>query len=213
MSRLDIITVIIVGICLAALGYLLFKTYELMQAPEDGVVSTAPIGTDDEYADTRDTYDPYGDEEPTGGSATTPDIDNTTDFGTNDAVTSPSFGGRPVTPAGANDSEFDNNSATTGGGTAAEPVTEPTPAPAARATDYSDGRYMVLAGSFRQKSGAEDRARTLRQAGFANARTEIFNGGAFAVVLVDRFSSLSAANKLSGQVKAKGYDAFVKEQE
>lgn len=72
---------------------------------------------------------------------------------------------------------------------------------------------MVLAGSFKQRANADTQVASLRKKGFANAAVHLFNRSAYAVVLVDRFDSYSAAKQLVADLKAKGVDALVQEQE
>jgi len=81
-----------------------------------------------------------------------------------------------------------------------EPLPEPAPS----------GEYLVLAGSFRYMDHAETAARQLRKKGYSGAKVELFNRGAFANVLVDRFSSYDEAQALVVQLRNDGvYDAYV----
>jgi cell division protein FtsN len=73
----------------------------------------------------------------------------------------------------------------------------------------SSGDYLVIAGSFRQRMNAELQAARLRKMGFNQARMELFNRGAFAVVLVDRFSNLAEAQTLVNTLAAKGVEARI----
>lgn len=75
----------------------------------------------------------------------------------------------------------------------------------------SQGRYLIIAGSFRQEIYAKDRVRNLKASGFKNTEMGYTNRGAFAVALVDALDSYSQAEKLAQQVKAKGYDVFIKQ--
>ncbi len=76
-------------------------------------------------------------------------------------------------------------------------------------TTSRGGEYLVLAGSFKIKSNAESQAQKLRNLGYSNASSEIFNKGAYAVVMVDRFSSESEAQSLVNELKKKGVDSYV----
>jgi cell division protein FtsN len=75
--------------------------------------------------------------------------------------------------------------------------------------EASTGDYLVIAGSFRQRMNAELQATRLRKMGFNQARMELFNRGAFAVVLVDRFSDLAEAQTLVNTLAAKGVEARI----
>ena len=78
------------------------------------------------------------------------------------------------------------------------------------ASGGSSGEYLVLAGSFRYMDHAETAARQLRKKGYRGAKVELFNRGAFANVLVDRFGSYDEAQALVVQLRNDGvYDAYV----
>jgi cell division septation protein DedD len=192
MSRLDYITILIVVVGIAALGYLIYKIYQnnsQQQSRVNQVETPYEPGqeTDDETATypSEEDYnnsitpqdDDYYDEEGTGfeessaaqqeegQSATTAKEDEFTNKGTEEQETAP-----------VND-DFDNTS-----------------------TPSSYGNYMVIAGTFSIKQNAENQARKLRQMGYSSASTYIFDRGAYAVVIVDRFDNLSDANRLKKEL-------------
>jgi hypothetical protein len=78
-------------------------------------------------------------------------------------------------------------------------------------TSFNDqGDYLVLAGSFRIKSNAESQAQKLRNLGYGDAEIALFNRGAYASVIVDRFVDLSSANDLVRELKSQhGVEAYV----
>ncbi len=78
-------------------------------------------------------------------------------------------------------------------------------------TTRSEGSFLVLAGSFKVKTNAENEAQRLRGMGYSSASAEIFDRGAFAVVLVDRFNSVGEARQLVQELKGKGVEAYVQE--
>jgi len=74
------------------------------------------------------------------------------------------------------------------------------------------GDYLVLAGSFEYRHNAENQARRLRSKGYNNAQVVLFNRGAYAVVLVDRFVDYADARELANRLETQAYvDAFVLE--
>ncbi|GAB4255596.1 MAG: hypothetical protein Kow0027_22390 [Saprospiraceae bacterium] len=99
--------------------------------------------------------------------------------------------------------------------TAAKP-TEPTTTKKPATTNQpattvsSEGKYMVLAGSFQQRANADKLVKQLKGKGYTNARVEIFDRGKYAVVLVDRFDNLDDARELQQRLKADGVDCYVK---
>lgn len=75
--------------------------------------------------------------------------------------------------------------------------------------DNRPGQFMIMGGSFGVYDNAINQRRTLRSAGFKNAEVTRFNGGKYAVVLVDRYERYSEARKALSDVRAVVPDAFV----
>ena len=202
MSKLDTFTVIIVGLCLAALGYLVYKTVKLRQLKNAS--PTSSINLEESTPSTPSDTLTFDDE------------------------------GRIVDPATAEDGDLDDEQLNVNNGTLVEEEegaaleeentaattsetakNEPSAAQDEVPTDFdtnasSTGDFMVLAGSFRQRSNAEAQVRRLKQLGFDEARVANFNGGSLAVALVGRFDDYDKATQLANKIEAKGIDAFVK---
>ncbi|MTB53586.1 SPOR domain-containing protein [Lewinella sp. W8] len=73
----------------------------------------------------------------------------------------------------------------------------------------TDGRYLVIAGSFRQLANAEARVSALRRSGFAETTLEKFNRGTYAVALAGRSDRYSEAARIAERVRAAGFEAKV----
>ncbi len=220
MSRVDYLTIGIVGVCLAALGFLVFKTVKLMSndaPPEETLIETpyedtTGIGAYSDYGDTS--LNSYTKEE---------DLDD-------DQLTATDYEEEPT-----KETAKSAKPATKETKTATKPATttksEPKPAattsktatsqrdegfeePAAnRSTSSSEGNYLVIAGSFKSKTNAENQVKRLHKLGYNDASVESFNNGALAVALVDRFSSQSDAQALKKELEAKGVEAIVKKKQ
>lgn len=192
MSRLDLLTILIVGICLAALGYLVYKTINIMNPPAPADVPSVQDSYDLGTTDSTD-YDWYS------------GVDTTTT-----AVGEAGDPGMTTDPATDDNTATDTYEETT----PTTPVTEEEPddTPTTSPRTSSAGQYMVLAGSFRQKSNAESQVSRLRKMGYNNASVELFDNGAYAVALVDRFGDYSTANNLAAELKGKGVEAMVMRQ-
>jgi cell division septation protein DedD len=201
MSRLDYITILIVVVGIAALGYLIYKIYqnnsqqqsrvnqvetpyEPGQEPDD---ETAGYPSQEDYNNSITPQDDnYYDEEGTGfeessaarqedQGATTADKNEFTNKGTKEEET--------VSTA----DDFDNT-----------------------AGSASYGNYMVIAGTFSIKQNAENQAKKLRQMGYSSATSHIFDRGSYAVVVVDRFDNYSDANRLKKElISDRGIEAIV----
>jgi len=79
-----------------------------------------------------------------------------------------------------------------------------------KATEPSgSGRYLVIAGSFRQRANASLRVSALRQAGFTDTRLEKFNRGTYAVALAGQSNRYSEAEQLAGKIVSAGFEAKV----
>lgn len=201
MSRLDTFTVLIVGLCLAALGYLVYKTIKLRELKNSSPTTSISIQEEDK--------------------STTPD---TLTFDDEGRIVDPIA----AEEGDLDDEQLSVNNGTLveeeEGSAEEDDSLTPEPEPVAEkeaekeeevpvsfnAETSAEGDFMVLAGSFKQKANAEAQVKRLKQMGFDEARVASFNGGSLAVALVGRFADAKEANKLASQVEAKGIDAFVK---
>ncbi|MDX2134722.1 MAG: SPOR domain-containing protein [Saprospiraceae bacterium] len=86
---------------------------------------------------------------------------------------------------------------------------------AGRVVDYSsesepsDGRYRVVAGSFRVKDNARRQMEKIIRMGYQSAEVGLYNRGAYAVVIVKRTNDLNEANRILDALEDKGIDAAV----
>ncbi len=72
-----------------------------------------------------------------------------------------------------------------------------------------EGRYFVIAGTFRQVINARTRVRDLRQAGFGSTEMSDFDRGTYAVALVGRSEDYDEASALAERVRTAGFEAKV----
>lgn len=73
----------------------------------------------------------------------------------------------------------------------------------------TDGRYLVIAGSFRQLANAQARVSALKRSGFPETTLEKFNRGTYAVALAGRSDRYSEAARIAEKVRAAGFEARV----
>ena len=189
MSRLDYITILIVVVGIAALSYLIFKIYQNNSQEKSRINQVeTPYDpnqvTDDETADLdSEDYnnsitpqdDDYYDEDGAGLKESTATQEETSSSGNEDFTTKGSE--RSDEPSVAPESDFNNTGSSS-----------------------SYGNYMVIAGTFSLKQNAETQARKLQQKGYSNASMHIFDRGAYAVVIVDRFDNLADAKRLKNEL-------------
>ncbi|MEM9931202.1 MAG: SPOR domain-containing protein [Bacteroidota bacterium] len=214
MKNTSIVIPIILIACLSALGYLFYKALQTVDEDRNSGNNRITLREAD-YAD-----------EPT-----PEDVGATTDY---EAIAPP-----PATPAAPDEDPAPSSNALTemteAEKRAAEQeelaeaarlareeearrtanATEEDSAETAADTDDTatepsgSGRYLVIAGSFRQRSGAEDRVAKLRKAGFKETTLERFNRGTFAVALAGQSDRYSEANNLAKKIRAAGFEAEV----
>jgi len=219
MSRLDYVTIAIVAVCVAALVYLIYMTTNLLggeetaEQPEMEAPAEDPSYQEERYqddsaaafdADTSGTYeesgayyeeDYYAEGDPSAQGEY--EDDGYQDEGYQDG--------------GYQDGGYQDEDVYRDKGSYAE---ESEAVPASRpAEDYPSvnaGDYMVLAGTFKIKSNAENRVRQLRDMGYTDASVEIFDRGAYAVALVDHFSELNEAKQVANKLESEGVPTYVK---
>ncbi len=207
MSKLDYVTIAIVGICIMAI---LFLVYKMTNVFKDGKQpDKTEIAADN--VESEDVYDYEIDET----------VDSTSDQGAKgNAVSDQSTATKPATTSVPADKAETSVADTKGEDEVQEAVEEATGAkttkPAkpiagetAEAT-YPDGKYMVIAGSFKVKESADKTVSKLRKLGYDNARVELFDRGKFAVVMVDRFGNMAEAERLVKKLGGDGIKSYVK---
>lgn len=89
-----------------------------------------------------------------------------------------------------------------------KPVAAKTAAPLN--TGNSAGNFMVMCGSYKQESNADDMVKKLKQSGFANAQKITFDASTFHSVIAGKYTSQAEATKASSDLKQKGIDSYVK---
>ena len=193
MSRLDYVTIAIVAVCVAALVYLIYMTTNLLGSGSEDNLSAneAPVEQESTYdeeeyypEDTVATLDDgyYNDTEANDEEEDQPEYD------------APSY-------------EDATEDLTASSETTPERTTS-------SKTDYASvasGQYMVLAGTFKYTRNAQEMVTKLKGMGYNNASVELFDRGAFAVALVDRFDDLEKAQGLKTTLSGKGIEAYVKQ--
>lgn len=73
----------------------------------------------------------------------------------------------------------------------------------------SNGRYMVIAGSYLLKSNANNMSSKLKKLGFNGAEIVVFDLSQYHSVSAGRFSNYSDAQNLANELKSRGIDCYV----
>lgn len=214
MSKLDWFTILIVSICVIALGFLVYKTIQLMGNEQPTVPRSEISDPRNEHQTAYESAaEAKTDEETTPGS-------NDQDLDDDELPYDPQEVEAPeqeqstkaATPPATADAPKIADNGSSSSQTRSQPVasSETTAKGSVPSSYNSTGEFMVVAGSFSMRYNAESQVKRLKSLGYGNARVEIFNGGALATALVDRFDDYDRAKRLVNELKGKGVDCFVK---
>ncbi|MFM9949155.1 MAG: SPOR domain-containing protein [Saprospiraceae bacterium] len=232
MSRLDYVTVGIVAVCLAALGFLVYKTVGLMNGnaetePQANMDYVDPYPIDSTGKDTTSFTDPafssLDDSEVTTYSE---EDDKSRDIVSDSKTTAKS--GKEATKKTENvkpevkktetapkTTEAKKPVETAKGTTSAKPKETTTVKPKVTTTTkpkVTTEPYFVQAGAFSARANAETLVKELKKLGYSDAKVEMTKSSAKALVVVDYFSSRSEADALKNTLKSKhNIEALVKQ--
>ncbi len=82
-----------------------------------------------------------------------------------------------------------------------------------RPSDYDNidrnGKFLVVAGTFKQEINARTQLKKFKGMGYENAEVGKFNKSTYASLIVDRFATSTDAKQLVKDLKRKGIDAYV----
>jgi cell division protein FtsN len=206
MSRLDYITIGIVTLCVLAILFLVYKMTNIFKEEEPAAEVVETV----EEASTlsEDVYDyQIRPDDTTSASDVTPQTESAPQ---SDASTPATATVREQTSVNNQNTASGSNTSVAGSpaAAAAQPVSKPVDEP-----KMSEGKYLVLAGTFQKRAGADKEVARIQKLGYPNARVEIFDRGKYAVVLVDRFDNLTDAQKLAKELKTRGVNCLIKNQQ
>lgn len=218
MSRLDWFTIVLVTLLLGALGFLIYKTVQLIQ--QDGDASPNTEISASTNAEDPATYQNSGSAQT--DNATAPDADDQ-DLDDDELSYDPQEVEAPV----AEEEKSSGRAAKTENSAAAQKQASREPEPARTAstettpkggtpTSYNTsgaGDFMVVAGSFSLRHNADNQVTYLKEMGYNGARVEMIQGGALASAMVAQFSDRNSAQRLVSELKGKGVDAIIKKKE
>jgi cell division protein FtsN len=237
-SRLDVLTAVIVFICMGVLGLLVYKLVEAMN--EDGVREKPQVEvsddrpTEDEALDTwvEEDSSTYLDEmsgfedldDPDAGVAET-GIAEEEIASAKQEKTWPAERPKPASvPSASRPAAADRGavvssapSAASSGKTArvapapSPAKTNPKPAPVVIGPRAGNGGvYKVIAGAFKSQGNAESQASQLRRLGYAQTRVLSADNGIYRV-MVQSFDNSADAARLERELETKGFgDCYVK---
>lgn len=186
MSRIDLLTIAIVFVCVVALGLLIYNVINITGSEDAGTELIQQEDRYDEFFEDTDDED-----------ASTADLDSTDE--SNDEYVANYDADTPIeeqdTPSEeesiVSQDELDQTTEDAVPSNYSPSISQSNPA----------GNFLVIAGSFGSKLNAEAHAGRIQKLGYTNARVEPFDRGKFHVVLVDRFDGLSDARSIVKELK------------
>lgn len=213
MSRLDWFTIAVVGICLAAILFLLSRamnwgsdtggdgdTTELMEdLKNEGLLDDDTIDPDNMDADLTD-----------GGAGDSAGSDDAAGTGTDASGGNTNNGRIGASGDDASDGSGTDGSGDDSAGFDGDDSRLDEDASVNTSPSRSGGNYVVIGGSFSLMHNAENFANKLKRKGYSNAYVAKFNSGKFASVIVDSYDSSSEASAMVKELKAAGIEAFSK---
>lgn len=81
--------------------------------------------------------------------------------------------------------------------------------PSAYGNTAKAGKYLVVAGTFKQEANAQIQLKTFKGMGYKDAEIGKFNKSTYASLIVNRFTTAADAKQLVNSLKRKGIDAYV----
>lgn len=221
MSKLDLSTIIIVALCIFALGFLIWKTVGLNKDKNTSENTTQIVTpTDDpnedyEFDDEGEIISDASTQSGVGGSSSSSTVGSATGVDSNNGSTTTNSGADNTSGSIASSGNSGNNSSIDAGNSSSSSVNGGAAggtSSTSRPTFYDDdsrGQYLVLAGAFRIKDNGINEARRIRRMGYNDAEMTLMDRGTYATVLVDRFTSMSEAKALVSDLRAKGVESYV----
>ncbi len=237
MSKLDWFTILVIAVCVLAIGALIWNAKNLYQ---DTNQQSANTDISEDYVDREsagddvdETYDINVDGDGDGDNG----ISTEGTAGGSSAIQYDSDVAREAAEADAEEARMaereaaeeaararsggsgaesgrinTNTSPSSGNDNGISSKSSSSTATRSRAASSTEGKYMVLIGSYTQMISAERMLRSVRSKGYRSARIEKFNGGKYARVLVDRRKTLNSARDLQAELVSDGFrDIQIKE--
>ncbi len=196
MSRLDYLTIAIVGACILAIIFLVYKMTDLFNGGKQ----------DDKIETVRDTVETEEDE------VYDYEIDEKVDSTSGNAATDNTSSSKPATstPATTTTSSSSSSKEMDASSTASEDDGATDGKSYGGNYSYPGGDFMVIAGAFTQKASARKEVNRLKKKGYSTAGLEIFDRGKYAVVMVDQFGNMADAERLIKKLEGDGIKAYIK---
>jgi len=225
MSKLDWFTILVIAVCILAIGALIWNAKNLYQGsknPADTEISEnfndgeTDLGEDDEY-DVNIDGDADGDNAVTTNGTSSGNADGTINYDSDiarEAAEADAEEARMAEREAAEAAARENSAVSERINTNTSPSSQSginnggnSSATAARraATSSSKGAFMVIIGSYRAMVSAERMLRSVKAKGYGEARIKKFDNGTFARVLVGRRKSLNSARDLQAELVSDGF--------
>ncbi|MGK0365372.1 MAG: cell division septation protein DedD [Saprospiraceae bacterium] len=234
MSKLDWFTILVIAICVLAIGALIWNAKNLYQETnrKPGATDISEDYTDTSVDDVNETYDINVDGDGDGDGDGDNGVNTNSTAGGGNAIQYDSDIAREAAEADAEEARMaEREAAAKGNGSESDRInTNTSPSSdnsgistkstsnsssetrSTQVAKTSEGKFMVLIGSYTQMISAERMLRNVRSKGYRSAKIEKFNHGKYARVLVGRRKTLNNARDLQAELLDDGFrDIQIKE--
>lgn len=215
MSKLDWFTILVIAVCVLAIGALIWNMKGLLGDGQQQTDVSENYEDGDLSEDADDTYDINidGDEDGDDGAVTDSEGGVNSAENTGETINYDLEDSETPESTTVADRSSDTDVATEDGGAVSRRInTNTSPSNNRSDSDVDSGRFMVIVGSYKQMASAERMQRILKTKGYRDARIELFDNGTFARVLVGRSTSYAGAQDIQADLLADGFrDILIQE--
>ena len=173
MSKLNLLTIGVVILAILAIIFLVLQTKSMLSNDQQGEVKEVEETMEDRYSDDEE----YNMDDETENIEDDDEVAEEVSDENSESSSTPESKKVNNTPSAENDTEIETYIDT-----------------------ENEGDYLVIGGSFKLKQNAEIMVKMLQRKGYSDAHVAIFNKGAYASVIVDRFDNENEAKKLAKEL-------------
>lgn len=224
MSKLDWFTILVIAVCVLAIGALIWNMKGLLGSGQKANTEISEDYTDPEISDSdSETYDINIDGDADGDNGISDNEPNSS--GEAGSISTQTGTPREVNEYDLNDNESntdtgievdnrsENDSQSEGSSGAISQRINTNTSPQDVRINKRSGDYMVIVGSYKQMTSAERMKKMLRSKGYRDTEIELFDNGSYARVIVGRYSDYDSAIDLQADLIADGFKDLIVQQQ
>ena len=205
MSRIDYLTIFVVGVSIVLLGLLIYYVIQGVSDNESEETAAYPQDEYDKYFEDESASDESYDLSNSSIDPAVEESEVATTFiqeGNEESLSDSEVENEEETFKELDEAYFKDEKKGESVSDKEDTETEVIPEPAyTPSTENNEGDFLVIAGSFSIKANADNYAEKLRSLGYTNTVTTPFEKGKLNVVLVDRYTEKSQAQAAVRELK------------